>query len=526
MDLTTSVRQRVDGAPGRLIVGIVTAKDQEARALECRKRDGSTFTSYLRALYMQDERGVVKLSLWGRGLAETVGSRLNIGDLILVSHATVDRFMGVKGFKASGLHSHVVVVPNRSHAPRLIRSMLTQDAWSQEDGEGYRALLRRVEAVWQWREVEELRRAGEKERRNERAGGFDEGLRMGREDGRVEGRVRRWEWSPGDARRTEGGGKGRFEVVDEVGVVHVLELTKSVEGARALVDALTRRKDAEWGEEAEEEGDDGEEGGREGVGSDLDLPPRGGKVVNVRGLITLARVVLEGGGEGPGEEEVEVPEVDKLASVLVTRRRRETCPAVEEEEEEEEEEGPGWREGWMYRDVILGVEEPPSSLPPSSPRPAPPGPALRVRVGDAMLQSLVGNVPADKVREEAGHARRRGRLEEEVGKIDTEDVFFYTGFVRRALLSLTSSLNPPWQLTLRVESRRSERAVYSPEDIGIDFADLPSPPRQQHAREGEMHAQMRLLYLSVAPPVPGETSKEESIGGNGRGAVVKEDRGA
>jgi large subunit ribosomal protein L22 len=133
---------------------------------------------------------------------------------------------------------------------------------------------------------------------------------------------------------------------------------------------------------------------------------------------------------------------------------------------------------------------------------------------------------ADKVREEAGHARRRGRLEEEVGKIDTEDVFFYTGFVRRALLSLTSSLNPPWQLTLRVESRRSERAVYSPEDIGIDFADLPSPPRQQHAREGEMHAQMRLLYLSVAPPVPGETSKEESIGGNGRGAVVKEDRGA
>jgi hypothetical protein len=273
-------------------------------------------------------------------------------------------------------------------------------------------------------------------------------------------------------------------------------------------------------------GDDGEEGGREGVGSDLDLPPRGGKVVNVRGLITLARVVLEGGGEGPGEEEVEVPEVDKLASVLVTRRRRETCPAVEEEEEEAEEEGPGWREGWMYRDVILGVEEPPSSLPPSSPRPAPPGPALRVRVGDAMLQSLVGNVPADKVREEAGHARRRGRLEEEVGKIDTEDVFFYTGFVRRALLSLTSSLNPPWQLTLRVESRRSERAVYSPEDIGIDFADLPSPPRQQHAREGEMHAQMRLLYLSVAPPVPGETSKEESIGGNGRGAVVKEDRGA
>ncbi|EWM30005.1 hypothetical protein Naga_100977g1 [Nannochloropsis gaditana] len=386
MDLTTFVRQRVDGASGRLIVGIVTSKDMEARTLECRKRDGSMFTSYLRALYMQDERGVVKLSLWGRRLAETVGSRLNIGDLILVSHATVDRFLGVKGFKASGLHSHVVVVPNRSHAPRLIRSMLTQDAWSQEDEESYRALLRRVEAVWQWREVEELRRAGEKEQRNERAGGFDEGLRMGREDGRVEGRVRRWEWSPGNARRTEGGGKGRFEVVDEVGVVHVLELTESVEGVSALVDALTRRKDAEWGEEAEEEGeggeavrfenlgsavgrggfllpvvvektrvlrlprdrrvrsrrtgqgeggrvlsvqearelveeeggksawlpaddkggqgrgDDGEEGRLERVGSDLDLPPRGGRVVNVRGLITLARVVLEGGGRGRGRK--------------------------------------------------------------------------------------------------------------------------------------------------------------------------------------------------------------------------------
>lgn len=37
-----------------------------ARQLECKKKDGSLFTSAIRSLYLEDEGSVVKVTLWGQ----------------------------------------------------------------------------------------------------------------------------------------------------------------------------------------------------------------------------------------------------------------------------------------------------------------------------------------------------------------------------------------------------------------------------------------------------------------------------
>jgi len=294
------VRQPIEDTHVEAILGIVASlEDRSARTLECRRRDGTTFTSYLRSLHLQDERSIVKLSLWGQRLAEEAGRRLQQGDLLLVTHVTIDRFMGEKGFKASGTRPQLVVIPSRADAPRLLQRAVFQGGEGEggrEEGLGlYRALLARAEALWRWKEVEEMRQA-ERERQAAarrstaiaaggggggegggggggggragldfewewNGGGYD-GLMVGREDGEVRGVVHEWRWRNLGVEEGGGGG-GRvivFKLVDSRGMGHVLEFPEGMVGVGHLEYALQKRdalrRDAAEGEGEEEEEED------------------------------------------------------------------------------------------------------------------------------------------------------------------------------------------------------------------------------------------------------------------------------
>ena len=687
------------------VIGIVASLEgHSVRTLECRRRDGTTFTSSLRSLHLQDECSIVKLSLWGQRLADEAGGRLCKGDLLLVTHVGIDRFMGEKGFKASGRRPQLTVIPSRAEAPRLLQRAVCQGREAEGDGEErlelYHSLLARAEALWQWKEVEDMRQADRERhaatRRSaailgggggrggrggyggklrgeadvESSGGGHEGLMVGREDGEVRGVVREWQWRTVGVEEGGGGkgGGGRvivFKLVDARGVGHVLEFPEDMGGVEQLECAL-RRKDAlrrvataeedeqeeEEGEEEDEEDEEDKEeeevqvvvsnvgcmvlaGGmmapvqtartclcvvgsveqdqegrdKEGEGgrkkrnrkagsmlvrvqtvreawaslhpsplppfppappaSPSSLPPAltaqpqkqeqqeqqepppqqqhllqedhedqereeepsspmapGTSLVLVGTVKGVFLPADEGGREGGREGEAEcLPEVEKLAAVLVRRKSRVGALAEREERENVRIEEGG--NGWVYRDLILLVADPPSSAPSSLPSSSSsmsspslsPRRELRVRVTDACLQTLVGHIPATRLVEEAkvdadgeggkgGGKRRRKTLH------TTAPPFFYTKWVRRALVALASPSNPPWKLTTRVLAVGEGKEERTREEEGGGGVSVPDPPTMSPAMEQQQQkAELLLLRATVAPPLGvGQGKVEEKKG--------------
>ncbi|KAM3570829.1 hypothetical protein VYU27_007101 [Nannochloropsis oceanica] len=347
LGLTALVRQPVEGTHVEAILGIVASLEgHSVRTLECRRRDGTTFTSSLRSLHLQDEGSIVKLSLWGQRLADEAGGRLRKGDLLLATHVGIDRFMGEKGFKASGRRPQLTVIPSRAEAPRLLQRAVCQGREVEGDREErlelYRSLLARAEALWHWKEVEDMRQA-DRERQaarrptamvggggeggirgregggREKSGGYEgklrgradiessgggyEGLMVGREDGEVRGIVREWQWRTRAVREggEQNGGGGRvivFKLVDARGVGHVLEFPEEMEGVGQLECALQRRDALRRmvGEEEEEEEEAEEELG-EMMEEEEDEEDEGGKVQVV--VSNVGCVVLAGGMMAP-----------------------------------------------------------------------------------------------------------------------------------------------------------------------------------------------------------------------------------